>query len=136
MREKESNTKSTDSATNGREDIFCGDLHASGDITIVSDKKFKDDIRVIPDAMNKIVELRGVTFTRADQCTDKRFTGVIAQEVQEVLPEAVNVHRDHLSVSYGTMVGLLIEGMKEQQETIEELSKEVADLRARMERRL
>ncbi len=119
-----------------KEYISCGYLHASGDILIVSDKKFKDDIRVIPDAMEKITELRGVTFTRSDQCTDKRFTGVIAQEVQAVLPEAVNVHRDHLSVSYGTMVGLLIEGMKEQQETIEKLSREVEDLRIQMERRL
>lgn len=118
------------------EDISCDNLHASGDITIISDKKFKDDTRVIPDAMNKIVELRGVTFTRTDQCTDKRFTGVIAQEVQAVLPEAVNVHRDHLSVSYGTMVGLLIEGMKEQQKTVEELSKEVEDLRIQVERSL
>ncbi len=80
-------------------DIQCKDLHAFGDITIVSDKRFKEDIELIPDAVEKIKELRGVTFTRTDQYTDKRFTGVIAQEVQAVLPEAVNVHRDNLSVS-------------------------------------
>ncbi len=122
--------------TIGDGDISCGNLFASGDVTTVSDKKYKDDIRVIPDAMSKITELRGVTFTRTDQYTDKRFTGVIAQDVQAVLPEAVNVHMSHLSVSYGAMVGLLIEGMKEQQETIEKLSREVEDLRIQMERRL
>jgi hypothetical protein len=98
-----------------------GNVIVLGDITATSDERLKDNITLIPNAMDKISKLRGVTFTRNDLHGDKTYTGVIAQDVQKVLPEAVQVHRDHLSVAYGNMVGLLIEGMKEQQKQIDEL---------------
>ncbi len=98
-----------------------GDLTATGEIVSLSDKKFKDNIVTIPNALEKISEIRGVTFTRNDLESNKRFTGVIAQEVQAVLPEAVKDHNGTLTVAYGNMVGLLIEGMKEQQKQINEL---------------
>ena len=73
--------------------------------------------------MNKIKTLRGVTFTRNDvEDKTKRHTGVIAQEVEVVLPEAVMTDEKGIkSVAYGNMVGLLIEAIKEQQLQIEEL---------------
>ena len=61
--------------------------------------------------------LRGVTFDK----DGKESLGVIAQEVQKVIPEVVNQGEEYLSVAYGNMVGLLIEAIKEQQQQIEEL---------------
>jgi hypothetical protein len=95
----------------------------TGNITAYSDLSLKEDIQIIPDALNKLKTLRGVTFTRNDiEDKVKRHTGVIAQEVETVLPEAVMTDEKGIkSVAYGNMVGLLIEAMKEQQKQIEEL---------------
>jgi hypothetical protein len=73
-----------------------------------------------------------VTFTRNDLETDERFSGVIAQEVEAVLPEVIHEAEDGMkTVDYGNMVGLLIEGMKEQQEIIRSLATRIEDLEAR-----
>ena len=61
----------------------------------------------------------GYTYTRKD--TGARQTGVVAQEVQEVLPEAVMDNGDRLSVAYGNMVGLLIEAIKELKAEVDQL---------------
>jgi hypothetical protein len=69
-------------------------------------------IVTITNALDKVKALRGVYFTRNGE-TD-RSVGVIAQEVEEVLPEVVHTGSDDMkSVSYGNMVGLLIEAVKE-----------------------
>lgn len=89
-------------------------LTMSGNITAYSDIRLKTDIEVISDALNKVCTLRGVTYTRIEG--NERQTGVIAQEVQAVLPEAVKIGEDvdqTLSVAYGNLVGLLIEAIKE-----------------------
>lgn len=91
-----------------------GNATAVGNLTAYSDIRLKTDIEVIPDALWKVRQLRGVTYERTD--TGERQTGVIAQEVQAVLPEAVMTMNDDnktLSVAYGNMVGLLIEAIKE-----------------------
>jgi hemoglobin-like flavoprotein len=94
-----------------------------GDVTAYSDARVKDNIEVIENAVEKIKAIRGVTFTRNDrEDTTKRFAGVIAQEVLEVLPEVVT--EDALgtySVAYGNLNALLIEAIKEQQKEIDEL---------------
>lgn len=87
-----------------------GNMVAAGNVTAYSDIRLKTDIEVIPKALEKVQTLRGVTYTRLD--SGERQTGLIAQEVQKVLPEAV-VDGEHLSVAYGNMVGLLIEAIKE-----------------------
>ena len=100
-------------------------LTVVGDVTAYSDERLKDNIVEISDAMDKVSQLRGVTFTRKDD--GLASTGVIAQDVQKVLPEAIKEDDDGmLSVKYGNMVGLLIEGMKE-------LKAENAELRAMIE---
>ena len=89
-------------------------LTMTGNITAYSDIRLKTDIEVISDALNKVCTLRGVTYTRIEG--NERQTGVIAQEVQAVLPEAVKIGEDvdqTLSVAYGNLVGLLIEAIKE-----------------------
>ena len=102
-----------------------GHFTATGNVTAYSDIKLKNNIEVIPNAMDKILQLSGYTFDRIDEPELGRQTGVIAQELQAVLPEAVSIweHPDTgeetLTVAYGNVIGLLIEGMKELQAEIE-----------------
>jgi hypothetical protein len=98
-----------------------GTVVASGNITAFSDKRHKTNILKIDNALEKVKKLNGYTFDRTDMECDRQ-TGVIAQEVLEVLPEAVIGSEDtNYSVAYGNMVGLLIEAIKEQQVQIDEL---------------
>ena len=103
---------------------FYDQVYSASNITAYSDIRVKTDIVHIPDSLSKVCRLNGYTFTRTD---DKhkglKQTGVIAQEVQKELPEAVvtDPENGHLSVAYGNMVGLLIEAIKEQQTQIDEL---------------
>lgn len=90
-----------------------GNTTSTGNVTAYSDIRLKKDIELIPDALDKVCTLRGVTYERID--SGERQTGVIAQEVQAVLPEAVMTMTDEqqtLSVAYGNLVGLLIEAIK------------------------
>jgi hypothetical protein len=104
-------------------------LIVAGDVAAFSDARLKTDVVTIDHALDKVMALRGVDFTRTDG--GALSTGVIAQEVQEVLPRVVHETNDGtLSVSYGNMVGVLIEAIKEQQRQIEELRAEIASLRA------
>jgi hypothetical protein len=90
-----------------------GDIYASGDVIMFSDERKKTDIEVIPNALEKVLQLRGVTFNKLDD-DNRRHAGVIAQEVEKVLPEVVYTSEDGTkSVAYGNLVGLLIEAIKE-----------------------
>ena len=103
-------------------------IYASHDIAAYSDARVKDEIETIPNALDKVNKLRGVTFKRTDKgSTDKRMMGVIAQEVLDVIPEVVNKRESdgHYSVSYGNMVGILIEAVKELKAEVEELKKQI-----------
>ena len=94
-----------------------GNILATGDVTAFSDERLKTEIETISEAVDKVKQLRGVTF----QKDGRDSLGVIAQEVQKVLPEVVHESGDYLSVAYGNIVGLLIEAVKEQQVQIDEL---------------
>ena len=99
-----------------------GDILAGGNVTAYSDIRHKKDLTKINNALEKVEKLSGYTYTRIDN--EKRYTGVVAQEVLDVLPEAVNEETDgHYSVAYGNMVGLLIEAIKELKLEIDELKK-------------
>ena len=96
-------------------------IWTSGNVTAYSDKRVKENIEVIPNALEKVLQLSGYTFDRTD-ADMPRQTGLIAQEVLKVLPEAVSgSEEEHYSVAYGNVVGLLIEAIKEQQTQIETL---------------
>lgn len=94
-----------------------GAITSANNITAYSDSRIKDNIIVIDDALNKVSKLKGVTYNRIDvDDKDKRYVGLIAQDVQSVMPEAVTVHKDvnqTLSVDYQGLVGLLVEAVKE-----------------------
>lgn len=101
---------------------------STGNVTAYSDARLKTNIKNIPNALNKVLELNGITFKRTD--TLELGTGVIAQEVLKVLPEAVVVGKDeneYLTVAYGNLVGLLIEAIKELNAEVVELKKRVND---------
>jgi hypothetical protein len=103
--------------------LFGGTITAASNITAYSDIKLKENICEIKNAIDKIKQIRGVTYTRNDfEDKTKRYTGVIAQEVEKVLPEVVDEDNKGIkNVAYGNMVGLLIEAIKEQQKEIDEV---------------
>lgn len=109
-------------AYNSKTIYTAGNILASGNITAYSDIRHKKDLIKIDGALEKVGKLNGYTYTRIDN--EKRYTGVVAQEVLDVLPEAVHEEEDgHYSVAYGNMVGLLIESIKELKLEIDELKK-------------
>jgi len=89
-----------------------GSLYAYGNVTAYSDIRHKRGIVRIKDSLNKVNKLNGYTYTRRD--TGIRHTGLIAQEVKKVLPEAVSIDsKGYLSLAYGNMTGILVEAVKE-----------------------
>ena len=87
-----------------------GNWTAVGNVTAYSDKRLKENIKTIPNALETVKKLRGVSFERKD--FSGKGIGVIAQEIEQVLPEVV-VDGEYKSVSYGNIIGLLIEAIKE-----------------------
>lgn len=99
-----------------------GTIRATGDVIAYSDARVKDNVETIENALEKVNALRGVSYTRKDTDDKSRKLGVIAQELLPIIPEAVSKDQHgNYSVSYGNMVGLLIEAIKEQQKQIDEL---------------
>ena len=94
--------------------VFKGNVTAYGS---PSDEKLKENIEVIPNALQKVKTLKGVNFNYKKD--GKRSTGLIAQDLQKVLPEAVYTTEDIdtkeelLAINYGLVIGLLVEAIKE-----------------------
>ncbi len=109
-----------------------GNLTATGTITsgsfvYSSDENLKKDIKTIEEPIEKIKQLRGVSYTWNENSTQdgKKSIGLIAQEVEKVLPDLVEQSDslDSKGVNYGHLIGLLIEAIKDQQKQIDELKK-------------
>lgn len=93
-----------------------GTIRATGDVIAFSDASVKENVETIDNALEKVLALRGVTYVRNDIEDKSTKMGVIAQEVKKIIPEVVQVDDDGKhSVSYGNIVGLLIEAIKEMQ---------------------
>lgn len=100
--------------------ISTGDFTAAGNVTAYSDERLKKDIETIDGALALVRKMRGVRYTRRSD--EVRGVGVVAQEMQKVIPEVVvNNESDRLSVAYGNLVGVLIEAVKELATRVEEL---------------
>jgi hypothetical protein len=108
-----------------------GALITTGDITAfgsVSDIRLKENIEPITNALDKVSQIGGYTFNYKKN-PDVRMTGVIAQEVEKVLPEVIytttdiNSDEENLAVRYENMIGLLVEAIKELKTEVEELKK-------------
>ena len=97
-----------------------GSIRASGTVLQGSDERLKKDITTVDDALLKVERLNGVYFKWKSD--DREDIGVIAQNVQEILPEVVSEDNNgYLNVNYSGIVPVLIEAIKELQERIEEL---------------
>tara|TARA_R110002012_G_scaffold241407_1_gene415625 strand:+ start:448 stop:1110 length:663 start_codon:yes stop_codon:yes gene_type:complete len=96
----------------------------SGNVTAFSDRRLKSDIQTIENSLEKVEQLRGVTYTRDDNVDGGQQLGVIAQEVEEVFPQVVRTAKDEKgtkSVDYGRLTGALIEAVKELSAKVKEL---------------
>ena len=121
--------------TAGAEDMRltdAGDLHVDGNVTAysttVSDRNLKTDIEKIDNALEKVNKLNGCTFTYTSD--GKESAGLIAQEVEEVLPSAVTTSKlvfhgeegkEYKVLQYDQTIGLLVEAIKELSVKVEEL---------------
>ena len=112
------------------------DISSTGDVIAYysSDINLKENILPIENALEKLCKIRGVTFdwkdeyleTRDPDLHQKRDTGIIAQEVQEVLPEVVKEKVDGtLGVRYEKMIGLLVESIKDLKAEVDDLKKQL-----------
>ena len=112
-----------------------GDFHANGDViafsTTVSDERLKENIKIVDNALDKVKQLKGVTFTFKQD--GKLSAGVIAQDVEKVLPEAVAEKKIPLktddgqlykTVRYDALHSLLIEAIKELSAEVDELKRD------------
>jgi hypothetical protein len=135
-------TYSTQSVTlcNGTDAITClGNITTNGNVTAYdgSDRRWKHNIVKIENPLEKLSKISGYTFTWNQDYYDKQNkelfkqhdVGVIAQEIQEVLPQAVHEKEDgFLGVDYRKVIPLLIEVAKTQQDLIDTLTKRIEDL--------
>ena len=111
-----------------------GNVVAAGSVDSASDIKLKTNVKTIDNALDKVLKLRGAEYDRIDK-DNKHEIGVIAQEVEKIIPELVNTNEDPdgektKTVSYGNMVAVLIEAIKEQNEVISEMKKEIDELKS------
>jgi hypothetical protein len=107
-----------------------GTLTASG-ITETSSKRYKENIISLENSLDKVIKLRGIKYNKIGN--DFQEIGVIAEEVEKVVPEFVVYNKEGQadSVNYGRITVLLIEGMKEQQLQIEKLKAEIQLLKSK-----
>jgi len=110
---------------NGTGGITITGVTTSTDFNTTSDQNLKTNIRTIEDPLEKIVQIRGVNFEWKEN--NKPSAGVIAQEVEKVLPQLVNGN-DTKTVNYNGLIGLLIETVKEQQKQIDNLNTRLSKL--------
>ena len=94
-----------------------GNIGVQGTITTTSDKRLKTNIKNINNALDKILNCRGVLFNYINN--DKTNIGVIAQEIENFIPEVVDTTNDgYKNVNYISLIGVLIEAIKELNEKV------------------
>jgi hypothetical protein len=129
-----------------------GEIRATNEVTAYySDRRLKENVQVIDNAVTKVLSLTGITYTPNAIAESygydrtKKLVGVFADEIEAVLPEAVRPApfdvddsgnsksgENYKTVQYEKIVPLLIEAIKEQQKSIENLQKEIAQLKSQI----
>jgi hypothetical protein len=110
----------------GVTNIVASGIVTATDFNSSSDLNLKKDISSVENAIEIVNQLRGVNFTW--KSTETSSIGVIAQEVESVLPSLVS-GEDQKAVNYNGLIGVLIEAIKEQQDQILSLKKQIEDLK-------
>ena len=117
-----------------------GDFHADGDViaysTTISDERLKTGISTVSNALEKVSQLNGVEFTRKNN--GQRSAGVIAQQVEKVLPQAIREKKlplqtgdedtTYKTVEYDALHSLYIEAIKELKDTVEKQAVQIKEL--------
>ncbi len=113
-----------------------GDIKANS-VNTSSDRRFKLNISPLQNSLQKVLQLQGVTYNwNTTKFPERNFSnrtqiGMIAQDVETVVPELVTTENDgYKSISYSNTVALLVEAIKEQQKLIDKQSKEIESLKA------
>jgi len=94
---------------------YTGTFTATGDLVAYSDERLKSNVKTLDGS--KVYEMRGVSFYK----DNKKGSGVIAQELEEIAPELIYDEGEYKAVAYGNISGYLIEAIKELKAEIEEL---------------
>lgn len=102
-----------------------GQILSNADVVAYSDARFKTNLQVIDNPINKILSINGYKYDMLG-VDNSRQVGVIAQEIEQILPEAVYKDQNgHLGVRYTNLIPLLIEGFKQQQKEIQLLKRQL-----------
>ena len=110
---------------NSSDVTFKSGITVNGDVNSTSDERLKSNIKPINNASDILEKIDGVEFTWNE--TSKKSLGVIAQQVETVLPEIVD-DGDHKSVNYNGLIAVLIEAVKQQQKQINDLEEKIKSL--------
>lgn len=103
-----------------------GSVYATHDVSTDSDISYKYNLEKIEDVRYKVEQLNGYTFERNDTNDNRRYCGLIAQEIEKVIPEViVKKHDGKMRVLYNNLAGLFVECFKDLYKEIDELKKEV-----------
>jgi hypothetical protein len=125
-------------ASNSRMNLYCQNIDAgfivatrvTGQLINTSDQRLKEKIAAIKEPLALLKQLRGVSFRwKSERQKGEADFGVIAQEVQKVLPELVHEGGGHLGVAYSSLIPILIESVKELAGEVERLHEELVELR-------
>ena len=101
-----------------------GQIRATDDIIAFSDIRVKENVKTLENSLSKVNKLRGVEFNKIGN--NNKSIGVIAQEIEKILPEVVHTDNDGMkSVAYGNITGLLIEAVKELSKEVQELKNQI-----------
>ena len=108
-----------------------GAIYATGNIVAYSDRRIKENIVPIDNALEKVNKLAGVYYNKIEDEKKTREIGFIAQDVNEVAPELVTYAEDvdQYGVKYGNTTALLVEAVKELTQQVKDLKQELEELK-------
>ena len=103
-----------------------GDIYATGNVTAYSDVRNKKNLKTIEDPVSKIEKINGYTYEKDGIA----YTGLVAQELLEVLPEAVSGSEElGYGIAYGNMAGIFVEAIKELNSKIKALENKLSEFK-------
>jgi hypothetical protein len=111
-----------------------GGIYALGDITALSDQRYKQNIMPLTNCLDSVCSLTGYSYTRTDYKPGESQIGLIAQEVNQVFPQAVNydTESDIYSLNYNALIAPLVQSIKELREQVNQQQDLIQNLKARL----